>query len=73
MSKTMSNDDAVELLVAAMLGPDKSESDLVDAVVKVQGAGLPVRDLYDQAREESARQGRYQMSFRELMMRNSAL
>ena len=69
----MSKDDAVRLLVGAMLGPEKSESDLVDAVVKVQGAGLPVDRLYDQAREESARQGRYQMSLRELMLRNSVI
>ena len=73
MSEKLSNDNAVELLVSAMLGPDKSESDLLQAVSRVQSAGLPVRDLYDEAREQSARQGRYIMSFRELMMRNSVI
>ena len=73
MSEKLSNDNAVDLLVSAMLGPDKSESDLLQAVSRVQSAGLPVRDLYDEAREQSARQGRYIMSFRELMMRNSVI
>ena len=69
----MSNNDAVDLLVGAMLGEDKSENDILGAVHQVQAAGLPVDDLYDQARETSAKRGRYIMSLRELLMRNSVI
>ena len=42
---------------------------LLVTVSDLQAEGLPVRELYDQAREEVSRQGKYAISLRELLQK----
>ena len=68
----MSNDEAVELLADAMSREDSSNRIILQAVSRVQQAGLRVRDLYDEAREQTAAKGKYVVSFRELTQDSAA-
>jgi hypothetical protein len=69
----MSEDDAIALLTNAMLAETRDASALVSAVRQVQSAGLDVRAIYDEARENAARGGRYAPSYRELVQSQTTI
>lgn len=60
------HEEEIAQLVTAMT-PPAGEAELISAIAQLQAKGLPAREIYDDAREQLAKQGQYAKSFRELM------